>query len=351
MSDNQALYQPVLDCPLSARLSNITRRGNNVLAYGHTAPSLAPQALPITEQLAQQPSVAAQSPAEVRAQRRASGYPHNHSDVADMHRQDFLIPGPSSLLPARIYNPAPDSLMPQPGLVFFHGGGFVLGDIHAYDHLLAQLAYQSQVVVISVEYRLAPETPFPGAIEDAQSAYNWLYQHAQNFHLDPRRLAIGGDSAGANLAAATCLLNRDQERPTPALQLLFYPVIAGAQTTASRCRHKRAPVLPKKILDWFFHHYIDETQQNDPRFNLLSNKDLGRLPAAFILTCGFDPLLDEGETYAKLLAYQGVSVRHSCYSDMFHGFLNFGVLPQSQAAVAESAQVLAQCLDSVAAPN
>jgi len=288
------------------------------------------------------------SPEDARKVRRARGNPFDHVAATAIERVDIGIPAGDVILPARIYQPSSvcadrDGL--QPALVYFHGGGFVFGDIESYDRPLALMASLSKTTIISVEYRLAPETRFPGAVEDAQQAFNWVYQNAEDLGLDPDLIAIGGDSAGGNLSGATSMLNRDAGLPMPCMQVLLYPSTIGNGRSSSRERFADGLLLSAETLQWFHGHYIAERDQDDPRFNLMAADDFRQLPPTFVITAGFDPLRDEGEAYALALREAGVPVRHSCYSDMFHAFLNFGVLAQSRAAVFESAQLLAQCLD------
>ncbi len=299
----------------------------------------------ILDQLEMLPSITGFSPREIRQMRKRAGSPYDHDRDVNVKRRDFNIPGPSSFIPARIYYPSSENSGKLSGaLVFYHGGGFVLGDIDSYDGVTSQLAGQSGLIVVSIGYRLAPETPFPGGLLDAQHAFNWLYDNAENYRIDRERMAIGGDSAGGNLSAVVCILNRDEGKAKPALQMLIYPSTIGNCSSKSRIRFHDAPVLPKRVLEWLHNHYISEDQENDPRFNALATDDFSDLPPAFVMTAGYDPLLDEGEAYAKKLQAHGVSVRYSCYANMFHGFYNFGVLPESKIAIKESADILAVAL-------
>lgn len=285
-------------------------------------------------------------PSVVREFRKAKGNPFDHQDppAEKIDKVDFCIPCDGHELLARIYRPQGKGNQQLPALAYYHGGGFVLGDIASYDKALAQLAYQSSVIVISVEYRLAPETPFPGAVQDAFDSFNWICREAKRFNIDPARIAIGGDSAGGNLAAVVCMNNRDRGLAEPAFQLLIYPSIIGNDRSESRELFAENLLLTKTALKWFHDHYISKEQQHDPRFNLLNASDFSNLPPAFILTCGFDPLRDEGQAYANELRLNGVAVRHSCYTDMYHGFFNFGILTQSQAAISECAKIMAHFL-------
>lgn len=273
----------------------------------------------------------------VRKQRQN---PFEHALTNDVVQLDINIPCKNRKLAARVYRPLSTNNEILPALIYFHGGGFVLGDIKSHDRMLAQLCSQSKIAIISVEYRLAPETKFPGAAEDAQESTDWIAKNSVLLKLDSTRIAIGGDSAGANLATVYCHLNRERRDFTPFFQLLIYPSIIGNDTSISRNLFSENLLLTKELLKWFHHQYVNKNQENDPRFNVMNSTDFSGLPPAFILTAGFDPLRDEGQLYARKLAENGVPVNHSCYTDMFHGFINYGLLQQSKDAVTECATIL-----------
>lgn len=266
--------------------------------------------------------------------------PYEHDIPDDVTKQNLTIPCKTHELAARIYRPQSAEQELLPALIYFHGGGFVLGDIESYDKMLAQLCQQSNIVIISVAYRLAPETMFPGAVEDTQESTDWIAEHADILKINVNRIAIGGDSAGANLATVYCFLNKERTDFKPYFQLLIYPSIIGNDTSESRQLFSENLLLTKKLLKWFHQQYISNKQANDPRFNVMKFTDFSNLPAAFIMTCGFDPLRDEGQLFATKLSESGVPVRHSCYTDMFHGFINFGKLQQAKNAIAECARIL-----------
>lgn len=266
--------------------------------------------------------------------------PYEHAVTDDVTKNDLTIPCKNHRLAVRIYRPKNTENECLPALIYFHGGGFVLGDIESYDKTLAQLCSQSQLAIISVEYRLAPETMFPGAVEDTQESTDWIAKNADFLLIDPNRIAIGGDSAGANLATGYCLLNKERSDFKPYFQLLIYPSIIGNDTSKSRQLYSEKLLLTKELLHWFHQQYITQEQENDPRFNVMKFDDFSHLPPTFIMTAGFDPLRDEGQLYANKLSDSGVSVKHSCYTDMFHGFINFGKLQQAKDAISECATVL-----------
>jgi acetyl esterase len=248
---------------------------------------------------------------------------------------DRTIPGGDGVLPIRIYYPEPVSKGPSPAMVFFHGGGFVIGSIVSHDMSCMNLSADAGCIVISVGYRLAPETKFPGAVDDAFSSFCWVCAHADELGIKPGRIAVGGDSAGANLAAVTTIRCRDEMKPAPVFQLLCYPVTDLVNTTVSRQAFSEGYYLTKKLIEWFFSHYIEKDEQkNDPHVSPLLTPDLGNLPPALVLTAGFDPLRDEGKAYADRLVKAGGRATHLCYTNMIHGFLSFGgVLPQGKEAL------------------
>lgn len=335
-----------LNVRLKEAFLSVPRRGNNVVDYSETALKLSPKSLEIAELILRSPSIIEMLPQAVRDIRAAAGNPFDYESVEEVEKTDIQIPGADSMLTARIYKSKGSQTKKKNGaLIYYHGGGFVLSDINLYDGLTSQLALLSGLVVVSINYRLAPETPFPGGLLDTQASFNWLYEHAEEFDINADRMAIGGDSSGANLAAVVCVLNRDQDKPMPVMQMLIYPNTMGNSLTESRKRLVDAPVIPRPVIDWFYNHYISDSRSSDPRFDLMATDDLSHLPPAFIITAGHDPLLDEGEAYANRLRESGVPVRYSCYTDTFHGFYNFGVLPQARAAVVESAAILSAVLD------
>ena len=266
--------------------------------------------------------------------------PYEHSLTLGVDTRDIKIPAGSHSLDARVYRTTENQNTIQPALVYFHGGGFVLGDIESYDALLRLLCNLSRITVISVAYRLAPETRFPGAVEDVQAAMNWVFTEHATIAIDPKKVIIGGDSAGANLSLAYCQINKHKKENTPCLQLLIYPSTIGNDSSPSREQYTENLLLTAPLLRWFHSNYIDRENENDPRFNSMRAKDFKHLPPAFVITAGFDPLRDEGQMLVNAMTRDKVTVRHSCYTDMFHGFINFGVIPQAIAAVNECANVL-----------
>jgi acetyl esterase len=253
--------------------------------------------------------------------------------------EDTTIPGPAGSIPVRIYTPHGDG--PFPALVYCHGGGWVLGNIDTVDVPCRRLASQAQCVVVSVDYRLAPEHRFPAAAEDAYAAFRWLVANAAGHHVDPDRIAVGGDSAGGNLAAVVSLMARDHGGPMPAFQLLLYPVTDGTLDTASYRENADGYLLTRESMAWFWNHYIGEADRTHPYASPLHADDHAGLPAAFVVTAEFDPLRDEGEAYARRLAAAGTPAQCKRYDGTIHGFCWMpGVLDKGREALDDSAAAL-----------
>ncbi|MUL65557.1 lipase [Mycobacterium sp. CBMA 234] len=247
---------------------------------------------------------------------------------------DITIPGPAGPLRARHYQP--DVTGTAPMLVFFHGGGFVVGGIESHDGLCRLICRDAGVHVVSVEYRLAPEHPAPAAADDCYATYLWCVENATRLGADPAKIAVGGDSAGGNLAAVVSLLARDNHAPLPVLQFLMYPVTTFAGDTRSKVLFAEGYFLSKIDMDWFRANYLAESAlgPEDPRVSPLLADDLSGLPPALVLTGGFDPLRDEGEAYAAALATAGVPVDHRRYGSLVHAFGNFFPLGGDSATAA-----------------
>ncbi|MEV7093642.1 alpha/beta hydrolase fold domain-containing protein [Amycolatopsis sp. NPDC051045] len=259
--------------------------------------------------------------------------------------RETAVPTPDGELPATLYTPAglPEK---SPLLVFFHGGGWVIGTRSSHDNAVRFLAKHAGVRVLSIEYRLAPEFPFPAATEDALAAFEYAVAKAGDLGADPARIAVGGDSAGGNLAAVTAQQAVRRGGPVPAFQLLIYPATDFAQRYRSQDLFAEDLFLTDVHMKWFEGHYVPEgTDLTDPRLSPLRAEDLSGLPPALIVTAGFDPLRDEGEAYAEKLAAAGVDVALRRHDDLIHGFINFtGVGTRFREALAETAGALRQGL-------
>ena len=258
--------------------------------------------------------------------------------------RDTAIPGMAGTIPARFYRPVADGVLPL--LVYFHGGGWVIGSLDTHDDVCRDLAAQAGCAVLSVDYRLAPEHRFPAAAEDCFTATRWAAQNAAGLAIDPRRLAVGGDSAGGNLAAVTALMARDQGGPALRFQLLVYPVTCGRMDSPSIHENADGYLLTRDAMVWFWDHYAPApADREQPYAAPLRAADLSGLPPALVITAEFDPLRDEGEAYARRLQASGVPTTLHRYDGQIHGFLTMGALiDQGHAALAESAAALRAAL-------
>lgn len=263
--------------------------------------------------------------------------------------EDTAVPGPAGNVPVRVYRPEGSGRTPGL-LVFFHGGGFVIGSPNTHDTQCRYLCKHAGVVVVSVDYRLAPEHPHPAAIEDCYAALLWTAGNGELLGADTSRLAVGGDSAGGNLSAVICQEARDKGGPAISFQLLWYPSVAAknednfAKGSMKEC--SEGYFLDRPTMEWFYGHYVpDDMDRADPRVAPLETEDLSGLPPAFVLTAGYDPLRDGGRDYARRMREAGVRVDYSCYETTIHGFINMTkAVPVAMEALAESARKLGAAL-------
>ena len=225
----------------------------------------------------------------------------------------------------RIYTPRREGNAALPGLIFFHGGGWVLGDLDTHDHVCRYIAHNAQTIVISVDYRLAPEHKFPAALEDCVAAVQWVVESADRHAIDRDRIAVGGDSAGGNLAASSAIALRDCGGPALALQLLIYPAVNFTADNESLQDNATGYLLSRDAVEAFADLYLsDVSSRSDPRASPQLCVDHKGLPPALVQTAEFDPLRDEGRCYAETLRAAGCSVDYHCYSGMVHGFARMG---------------------------
>ena len=254
--------------------------------------------------------------------------------------EDRAIPGPGPDVPVRIYTP--DGRGPFPVLVWFHGGGWVVGDLDTADGTARRLTAQTGCVVVSVDYRLAPEARFPAAAEDCYAVTQWVATNAAGIDADPGRIAVGGDSSGGNLAAVVSLMARDRGVSPPVFQLLVYPVIARDFDTGSYRQNGEGYGITRDSMKWYWDLYLteDADASNPYAVPLLAN-DLSGLPPALVITAEFDPLCDEGEAYAQRLQEAGVAVTYSRYDGMIHGFFGMpAFIDRGRIAVGEASAAL-----------
>lgn len=239
--------------------------------------------------------------------------------------KDISVPGGSGLISARVYRPYTKSKGPLPVVVFFHGGGFVLADNDSYDNTPRSLANIAKALIISVEYRKAPEFKFPAAHEDAYAAYKWVVNNASFFKGDSRFVAVAGEGEGGNLALNVAIRARDEKFQMPSHELLIYPLAGNNMNTPSYKKYGDSKPLSKSMINWYLDNYLNSpSERNDPRINLMNANLLGLNPCT-IITAQVDPLRSDGEELAKKMKKQGVSVRYKNYEGVTHEF--FGMAP------------------------
>lgn len=282
-------------------------------------------------------------PEMVRAGYRAQRQAQDQNSPKDVETRDLKVAGGAGEIPARLYRPT-GAGDPTGLLVYFHGGGFVIGDLETHDGHCRRLATESGCRVLAVDYRLAPEHPFPAGHDDALAATKWAFDNASDLGVDPRRIAVGGDSAGGNLAASIALDLRDDPQRRLAFQLLLYPGIWPDAETQSR-KDLDGPVLTRAALAWF-DKMLAATGHPHAHRAMLGARDLKGAPPALVVTAGFDPLKDEGREYAERLSAAGVSARHVDYPELVHDFY---IMPDVSKAVAKAAAETAQALKAALA--
>jgi acetyl esterase len=282
--------------------------------------------------------------AEAREQNRLGAAATTARPPIPMARVEALeVPGQGGPIPVRFYVPGGlPAAVPAPLLVYYHGGGWVIGDLDTHDGVCRFLAAAAGVTVLSIDYRLAPEHPFPAAVEDAWAGFAWAAANAAEIGADPARIAVGGDSAGGNLAAVVSLLARAGGGPMPAMQLLFYPPTDAAADLPSRRLFAEGFLLTKDDMDTFEAHYLPPgTDKADPRASILLAPDLSGLPPAYVATAGFDPLRDEAEAYALRMREAGVQVALRRHPGLIHSFANETAISRSsRGAMLEAAGAL-----------
>jgi acetyl esterase len=259
--------------------------------------------------------------------------------------EDRTIPLAGRDIPIRIYTP--EGTAPFPALVFYHGGGWVLGSIESHDAICRELANLASCIVVSVEYRLAPEHKFPAAVEDAYESLEWIVANAADLGIDLDRIAVGGDSAGGNLATVSCLIAKERSGPRVVHQLLLYPSAGPAAEYPSMEENAEGYLLTRDMMGWFQRHYLSSPEdRHHPYLSPILSDELEGLPPATILTAQYDPLRDVGAAYAEKLLAHGVDVFYKNYSDLIHGFANFSsFVPEAREAVAEGARELKKAFD------
>ncbi len=267
------------------------------------------------------PPLETMTPDEARemciAEIEALGEPEAVAEV-----RDFTVPGPGGEVPVRLYKPESAGDEPLPVLVFYHGGGWVVCNLDTHDTLCRQLANAVGCAVVAVDYRLAPEHKYPAAVDDSYAAASWVMENAGTFGGDPARVAVGGDSAGGNLATVVSMMARDRGEPMPVCQILIYPVTDYDLERPSYLENAEGYVLTKAAMRWFFDCYFERDEDGyQPYASPIRAESLVGLPPALVITSEYDPLRDEGEAYAARLKEAGVPVKHTRYDGMIHPFI------------------------------
>ena len=263
------------------------------------------------------------------------------AEVAEV--ENLTCPGPAGPIPLRRYRGiGTDPAAALPCLLFLHGGGWVIGDLESHDQLCRSLANHAGCCIVAVDYRLAPEHPFPAAVEDSAAAMRFVAANAAALRIDGARIAVGGDSAGGNLAAVLALMGRDGAIPAPGFQLLLYPATDMAGSRAAYQRFTEDYVLTANAMRWFIDHYTpDAAHRLDWRASPLRATTLAGVAPAFVMTCGHDPLVDEGSAYAVRLEEDGVAMSHLHIADQMHAYLTMGkFIPTADLTLRQSAAAL-----------
>jgi len=303
-------------------------------------PSLAPEFAPVLEGFAQAPPIPSLPVEAVRGMFEQFDFGEDEK-LAEV--RDLEIDGAAGPIPARFYRPLGD---PRGLILFYHGGGWVVGNLQSHDKAVRALANRSECAVLAIEYRLAPEHVFPAGLEDCYAALQWADRHKGDLGLGDVPLVVAGDSAGGNLAAVVAVMARDRKGPALAAQLLIYPATSSGQDTPSYTERGTGSLLTKADMVWFWNHYAPEgMDRTDPRMSVLLTEDLGRLPPAVLAIAEFDPLRDEGVAYGRKLASADTAVTVLHYRDLPHGFLTFYQMsPGASRALDEMATSLKSAL-------
>lgn len=260
--------------------------------------------------------------------------------------ENRTIPGPAQPIPIRVY--WPEIAKNLPVLVYFHGGGWVIGNLDSVDRTLRALTNASGCVVISVDYRLAPEHRFPAAVEDADAALRYVAEHAREFDIDSNRIAVGGDSAGGNLATVACILARDRRGPQAVFQLLVYPLVDYDDNRPSLHEFAQGYFLTRPMIDYFWAHYLAQPADGQhPHASPIKAESLAGLPPAMLITAECDPIRDQGEAYAQRLQEAGVPVSLKRYEGAIHVFFNLaGVVDLGKQAIEDAGTALRTALQA-----
>jgi len=264
------------------------------------------------------PAYSELSPVDAREQMLELAPPVD-PDLAAKRVEHQKVPGPDGEISVRLYYP--HAQPPFPVCVYFHGGGWVIGNLDTHNAFCHALSHTSRCLVVAVDYRLAPEARYPAAIDDAYAATSWVAENEKTIGADSSLIAVCGDSAGGNLATVVTMMARDRGGPQIALQVLIYPITDHNFETPSYHRYAKGHMLTRDLMRWFWNHYLGKEDILDPYVSPLRAENLSNLPDALILTAQYDPLCDEGEAYAQRLLKAGVKVKLIRYDGMIHGFI------------------------------
>ncbi|MGZ0131998.1 alpha/beta hydrolase [Priestia megaterium] len=291
------------------------------------------------------PSLEDVTPLQLREMEKMSLTPSKEA-VKKVYNEEIQLN--ERTLTIRVYEP--EGTGPFPALVYYHGGGWVLGSLDTHDSICRSYANKTNCIVVSVDYRLAPESKFPAAVNDAYDALDWISAHASQLNINSNKIAVGGDSAGGNLAAIVSILAKQRQGPSIVHQLLIYPSVGFKnQHPASMKENAEGYLLSKDLMDWFRLQYLNNKEEEQHPYNApVLLEDLSSLPSATIITAQYDPLRDSGKDYADALKNHGVPVTYENYETMIHGFLGFHeFVPLAQQAINKSAAQLRQVFDSI----
>ncbi|MFC7364246.1 MULTISPECIES: alpha/beta hydrolase [Bhargavaea] len=252
--------------------------------------------------------------------------------------EDRKIPGPECEIPIRIYKPQNAAASGVPVLVYYHGGGWVVGSVESYDPVCRKLVNRAECIVVSVDYRLAPEHKFPAAVIDCQAAFEWVKKNAAQIGGDPNRVAVGGDSAGGNLAAVVAANLKDSEELKVAHQLLVYPTTGtGGKSESYQKYGTTCPIIPTEVISYFWNHYWrDASDEKHPDFSVYSREDVSGAAPATIIAAQYDPSLDDSKLYAQKLIAAGIDVDYREYPGMIHGFFTIDALDKGIEAIEDA---------------
>ncbi len=296
------------------------------------------------------PKIQTLSPSEARDVYRKQVAVSNGPPPSVGSVRDLTIDGATGPLRARHYSPA-EVGGPHPLIVFFHGGGFVVGDLNTHDSPCRLLCKHAGAHVLAVDYRLAPEHPFPAAVEDGQAAFRWATEHAAGLGADPARVAVAGDSAGGTISAVVSWQAAKVGRPAPVLQVLLYPATESAKSSRSRELFADGFLLDRDLLEWFTEQYVSGSDTTNPRLSVSRAGSLEGVAPALVVTAGFDPLRDEGEAYAGSLRAAGVTVAARRFPGLIHGFCStIGTSKSSWDALIEVSGATRALLDTLPHP-